>query len=591
MTREILDSRSRLPVNSFTVQRSAFTIPVNPLWAAFAFSAIAATACGDEFSSCAARKTCPAGGATGAGASSHPDNAGASGDGGTSGGTKGTGGATTIPSGGSPQAGANEPGDGGAGGRGVIVGAGGVLGSGGGPLSAGGTTSSGGTIASSGAGGAADASAMGTLNQPCTEEGALACQGHASKQQLICSLGKWTANGTCSGKDVCDTTRGVNAGSCQPAASECSGKDSSTTFCRGASVLACGADQVATITQTCGGETPLCFNGACVECIPGSKRCSGNGVQTCSATNTWSAALDCPGATPLCQDGSCTTPPSCAGLAPACARTGANIDSCCNSPLVTGGVFNRGNDASYPATVGDFRLDAFEITVGRFKRFFAAYSPNMIPAGAGKNPNNPSDLGWDVAWNVNLPANSSALSDALHCDPDTSTWDASDENLPINCITWYVAKAFCIWDGGRLPTEAEWNYAAAGGSEQRAYPWGSAVPGSDGALAVYGSYWNNPEYTSPLKMIAPVGSILAGRGRWGQADLAGNMAEWTEDVYSPSYLVPCNNCANTGGADPERVLRGGYFMTSADSLLTSSRDAARQWASWFPWGARCARDR
>ena len=50
------------------------------------------------------------------------------------------------------------------------------------------------------------------------------------------------------------------------------------------------------------------------------------------------------------------------------------------------------------------------------------------------------------------------------------TWTANNDNLPMNCITWFEAFAFCIWDGGRLPTELEWNYAAAGGSSQNVYP-------------------------------------------------------------------------------------------------------------------------
>ena len=55
--------------------------------------------------------------------------------------------------------------------------------------------------------------------------------------------------------------------------------------------------------------------------------------------------------------------------------------------------------------------------------------------------------------------------------PGVDRAPGANESLPINCITWYEAFAFCAWDGGFLPTEAEWNYAAAGGSEQRAYPW------------------------------------------------------------------------------------------------------------------------
>ena len=106
---------------------------------------------------------------------------------------------------------------------------------------------------------------------------------------------------------------------------------------------------------------------------------------------------------------------------------------------------------------------------------------------------------------------------------------ATGEHQPINCITWYEAYAFCIWDGGFLPSEAEWNYAASGGSEQRVYPWSSpSMPTTiDCAHANY-----SPMGMSPCSTTGPedVGSDSpTGDGKWGQADLSGNVWEWTLD--------------------------------------------------------------
>jgi len=93
-------------------------------------------------------------------------------------------------------------------------------------------------------------------------------------------------------------------------------------------------------------------------------------------------------------------------------------EDCCASSEVAGGTFYRGYDAAThtdkgsPATVSDYRLDNYEITVGRFRKFVAAYSQDMIKAGAGANPNNAADTGWDMAWNASLPKNAIALTDA-----------------------------------------------------------------------------------------------------------------------------------------------------------------------------------
>lgn len=296
-----------------------------------------------------------------------------------------------------------------------------------------------------------------------------------------------------------------------------------------------------------------------------------------------------------CSTGSAGTPgPSCTGLPATCGPNG-NGD-CCASSVVCGGTYNRSNDAAYPATVSDFRLDTYEITVGRFRKFVAAYTQNMIASGAGKNPNNPNDPGWDTAWNASLPADATALTasaSGVQCAGAFQTWTSSagvDENKPINCLTWFEAEAFCIWDGGRLPTEAEWNYAAAGGREQRVYPWGPTVPGADTKLAVYDChYGNDAGACTSVSNIAPVGSSVAGNARWGQADLAGNLWEWAQDWSTSPYSAgSCDNCANLIPS-AKRVVRGGSFNNGSQFLPSAYRDGDTPVHRGYDVGARCAR--
>jgi formylglycine-generating enzyme required for sulfatase activity len=71
-----------------------------------------------------------------------------------------------------------------------------------------------------------------------------------------------------------------------------------------------------------------------------------------------------------------------------------------------------------------------------------------------------------------------------------STRAEANDQYPMNCVNWYEAFAFCIWDGGRLPTEAEWEYAAAGGDENRIYPWGNDV--AEPLPASYAATGNSP---------------------------------------------------------------------------------------------------
>jgi formylglycine-generating enzyme len=278
------------------------------------------------------------------------------------------------------------------------------------------------------------------------------------------------------------------------------------------------------------------------------------------------------------------TLPQCDQVAATCGPKGD--ESCCASKPVVGGEYQRANDPTSPATVSDFQMDRFEVTVGRFRQFVGGYPGNKPASGAGANPN-VSGSGWSTAWDASLPSDATALQATLQCDANYRTWtDApgARETEPINCVTWYLAFAFCAWDGGRLPTEAEWNYAAAGGNDQYIYPWGS-TPGPTG-LAVFGC-----DGATTLCTIPDVGSDSpGGDGKWGHADLAGSMAEWTLD-YHGTFIVPCANCATLMDMGNGREARGGDFSHDAGALETTSRLglAPGSPANDF-MGIRCARD-
>lgn len=294
-------------------------------------------------------------------------------------------------------------------------------------------------------------------------------------------------------------------------------------------------------------------------------------------------------------------PPSCAGGAPgagdSCGVSG-NVDCCDNKVVPCGSYFRTyGPDASdikvHPATVSDFRLDTFEITVGRFRAFVNAGKGTMADppaAGAGEHPKIDGS-GWNTAWNTSLVANTQVLDATLHCSPEHETWTSApgpNESLPMTCMTWFEAFAFCVWDEGRLPTEAEWGRAAAGGDEHREFPWGSGI---DDSKAVFGCLPAQcPDGTLP----PVVGSKSpAGDGKWGHADLAGSVEERTLDWYFESYSFDqdCTDCAAlTGGT--VRVRRGGGFIHGAGTLrsaLRASQGVGSEGARYYHVGARCAR--
>jgi formylglycine-generating enzyme required for sulfatase activity len=275
---------------------------------------------------------------------------------------------------------------------------------------------------------------------------------------------------------------------------------------------------------------------------------------------------------------------------------GQNV-SCCLSYPVYGGSFDRScdshcscEDGPYPANVASFWLDAFEVTVGRFRQFVEQYATALPATASGKNQHNSQDEGWRAEWNDLLPSTREdliALITSADCYEPRS-WDQADDTLPMNCVTWHVAQAFCVWDGGRLPTQTEWNYAATGGDEQRRYPWSSPPDSTviDGSYAVYAGADPAPE--GPAR----VGTHRPGAGRWGQEDLSGNVAEWVFDDHQDCYATPdsCDNCGVASPANVQKTVRGGGFWEDTQDVTAARRTWTAGGVTNNDLGFRCARD-
>ena len=269
-------------------------------------------------------------------------------------------------------------------------------------------------------------------------------------------------------------------------------------------------------------------------------------------------------------------------------------------------------EQTYPASVSDFKLDRFEVTVGRFRPFVEAVIGGWRPTpGSGKHAHlhggsgiAGNEIGWNEDFNDWLPKTRATWEDESHlgCDAELSAWTSApgnNENRAMNCVSWIEAYAFCIWDDGFLPTEAEWNYAAAGGEEAREYPWGAASPAPD--LAVY--YCRSGGTPGCAHN---VGSRPAGDGRFGQADMAGSSWEWVLDSFiehqmdwqscsSNSQLActdypiaDCDDCAflETTFAN---VMRGGSNTDAAKNLRSALRASFGTYETLNDIGLRCAR--
>jgi formylglycine-generating enzyme required for sulfatase activity len=159
---------------------------------------------------------------------------------------------------------------------------------------------------------------------------------------------------------------------------------------------------------------------------------------------------------------------------------------------------------------------------------------------------------------------------------------------PVTHIAYDDAVAYCTWEGSRLPTEAEWEFASRGGRERERYGWGSEMnPGGkrmantfQGSFPVYDVKEDGFDQTAPVKSFPP--------NEYGLYDMIGNVWEWTSDLYDVNYFktLPVHKTTdNPQGPltsyDPnepyatKRVTKGGSYLCASD-YCSNYRPSARQ---------------
>jgi formylglycine-generating enzyme required for sulfatase activity len=233
-------------------------------------------------------------------------------------------------------------------------------------------------------------------------------------------------------------------------------------------------------------------------------------------------------------------------------ETFRDCTDCVELVVVPGGEFQMGSNAK-PAEAPIHKVAIKkDFAIGRREVTFAEWDRCVATGGCKYNPPDPS-------------------------------WGRGNE--PVTNVSWDDAKEFVAWlskttgKAYRLPSEAEWEYAARGGSTTP-YPWGKEVGTGRAQCADCGGEIGKPTVVGSFRPNA-----------FGLYDTSGNAAEWMEDCWNPSYKgAPSDGSAWTSGDCSLHVLRGGSFSDKAAALRSSARFRYDEDVRYYANGLRVARD-
>jgi formylglycine-generating enzyme required for sulfatase activity len=218
-------------------------------------------------------------------------------------------------------------------------------------------------------------------------------------------------------------------------------------------------------------------------------------------------------------------------------------------------------------TVSGFYIDRFEVTNAEYREWLGTLSSSereeMMPDS--------------TLWRSTSQSNWRSY-----------FYSESRDDYPVVAITWNEAQAYCESQDQRLPTEAEWEYAARSGRVGGIYPWaGFSVQNARGQYLANFNPDRSGQAADGYAFTAPVDAYPP--SRWGLHNVAGNVAEWVQDDYSPTY-------SNLGSLDPVylseedslKVIRGGSWKSSAFRIGVGFRGTQMQNEASLATGVRCA---